>query len=178
MKIVRNDSIVFVFTFLIVCNLYCSMFGCKGSGPAQNYFNQPTNDPGFEPTVPNCKFETIDLDGFSFSVGRSPHGFPIVVYISGVSQVNTNGAPIVSMIEVNFSDGTGWHDYTTETLEYYRDEREWSEMPTYTLTEPGEYFIHVRVTFPDGDLIDNEDVFPKTTQTITVLPPDEGDDGA
>lgn len=128
-----------------------------------------------DPVVNSCSFMAFGSDGHGYMSASSPFTFTVSILLIGNAFFNRQYEPREFTVEVDFSDGTGWHDYTTETLEYYRDEREWSEMPTYTLNEPGEYFVHVRVTFPDDEVIDNEDVFPAIGQTITIVSPGEGD---
>jgi hypothetical protein len=166
-------------TFVLVIS-FCCPYGCKGKGPGANYVPPGPILIPIEPSSPVCAFEGVRPDGSSQGVGVAPFFVVVLVDLDGNFPADHAGRPLISRVEIDFSDGTGWHDYTTETREFYNRERSWEDMPTYALTEPGKYPIHVRVTFVDGEVIDNEDIinYDHAIQTITVLPPDDGDGGA
>ncbi|MCD6118221.1 hypothetical protein J7K50_00075 [bacterium] len=181
--IIFNAKRAILFSVLLAAtiSLYC-LCGCKGNGP--NYFPPYQEPPGIDPIRPSCEFAPANPDGSSRLNGVTPYTFFVVSNISmGDGLYDQEGEPLIPTVEIDFSDGTGWHDYTAETLEFYRGERAWEDMPTYTLANPGEYPIHVRMVFPNGVVIDNDDFwesFPEW-QIITVLPADDdggGEDGA
>ena len=156
--------------------LFSVLIGCKGNGPGKDYF-PPVYEPDHtEPSESGCNFIPSNPDGSSLLWGISPYTFLVAISVDPYSTHDKQGQPSIPVVEVDFSDGTGWHDYSTETREFYEYERAWEDMPTYTLIEPGAYPIHVSVTLPDGDVLDNEDFLESNPewQTITVLPADDG----
>jgi len=156
--------------------LFSVLIGCKGNGPGNDYFPPVPEPDRTGPLKPGCNFIPSNPDGTSLLRGASPFTFLVAVSVYPYKTRDREGQPFIPVVEVDFSDGTGWHDYSTQTREFYDRERAWKDMPTYTLTEPGEYPVHVRVALPDGDVLDNEDFLESNPewQTITVLPPDGG----
>lgn len=64
----------------------------------------------------------------------------------------------MSRIEVDFGDGTGWTDLTSEMLTLFAEEGKSEksippEAVSHTYTTPGEYEMRARITYKDGEVV-------------------------
>ena len=92
--------------------------------------------------------------------------------------------PYVHKVEVNYNDGTGWHDYTKQHRRLWKewplqDSDAWDDeagnwaaangiLPEYTITSDGYHYIDARLTWIDGS---ND--FGESTAQIYINSPDD-----
>ncbi len=73
-------------------------------------------------------------------------------------------------IEIDFDDGMGYIDVTNACFTWWKAE---GPKPYHVYTLPGDYYIGYKFKLKSGKVFESRYLFP-----VTVLPPDEGDDGA
>lgn len=88
--------------------------------------------------------------------------------------------PMVSRFELDFGEGNGWEDVTSEARNWDYGEigrgLDVNRLTHHTYSEPGEYLLRGRVTYWDGEVFDTSGRPPNYTTksdiTITILLPE------
>jgi hypothetical protein len=138
---------------LIICGLF--IYSSCSAGSWTEY------DLGFD----QSRDVSIDVRWPPGEIPGASQGY--FLQISGGDADYVYGHDLISLVEIDPGDGTGWHDIT----DYYFEHMTVAPITMatsswmYTFAAPGKYYVYARATYYDGEVVTST-VMP-TTITAT-----------